>query len=562
MEGMKTAILFFRKLLLYWNTIRHLRLVQIWYRIIPKNCSRRTIQGVSFPVRSMAIQCGWLKPLPSYVDESRVRFLNEEGSIVGSGCWNDPKKEKLWLYNLHYFDDLNAEGGMERKAWHEDLIARWMIENPVGFGIGWEAYPLSRRIVNWIKWIWAGNHLTPEMRISLVQQARILRCKLEYHLLGNHIMTNAKALVFSGLFFEGKEADSWLSKGLDLLCREIPEQILRDGAHFERSPMYHALLLEDLLDCINVFSGHSAVIPVKHLPLINTLPVKVSGMLHWLKTLAHPNGEIAFFNDSALNIAASPNKLATYALKLGIPGFTSDSSAVGSWKFNHCKESGYIRVGSQEAVAILDVGPIGPNYLPGHAHADTFSFELSLYGNRVLVNRGTSCYGNSRERVRQRSTAAHNTVSVDGLDSSEVWGGFRVARRAKILEVEVLEQGDGGLVRSVHDGFSRWLKKRRHERQWIFSPGKLKLIDRVLGCHQIAVSYLHLHPQIHVERIDGTVVELKLPGGKSARLSCSGGLPEVVEDSYHPEFGLNVSSRCIVTRFSDILEMEMIWSVR
>ncbi|MEN9780004.1 MAG: hypothetical protein RL014_1152 [Pseudomonadota bacterium] len=92
-------------------------------------------------------------------------------------------------------------------------------------------------------------------------------------------------------------------------------------------------------------------------------------------------------------------------------------------------DSGYVRLDNGPAVALLDVAPVGPDYLPGHAHADTLSFELSVGAQRVLVNSGTSCYGSSAERLRQRGTAAHNTVVVNGQDSSEVWGGFRVARR-------------------------------------------------------------------------------------------------------------------------------------
>ena len=65
-------------------------------------------------------------------------------------------------------------------------------------------------------------------------------------------------------------------------------------------------------------------------------------------------------------------------------------------------------VGMPQLTAILDVAEVGPSYQPGHAHADTLSFELSLYGQRVLVNSGTSQYGNDAERYRQRSTGAHD----------------------------------------------------------------------------------------------------------------------------------------------------------
>jgi hypothetical protein len=46
--------------------------------------------------------------------------------------WNDPAREKLWLYNLHYFDDLNAVAAAKRTAWHRALLARWVAENPPG----------------------------------------------------------------------------------------------------------------------------------------------------------------------------------------------------------------------------------------------------------------------------------------------------------------------------------------------------------------------------------------------------------------------------------------------
>ena len=101
------------------------------------------------------------------------------------------------------------------------------------------------------------------------------------------------------------------------------------------------------------------------------------------------------------------------------------------------RDSGYVRLAAGPAVALLDVAPLGPDYLPGHAHADTLSFELSLFGQRVIVNGGTSRYGSGPERLAERGTAAHSTVQIDGADSSEVWGGFRVARRARPRDVRV-----------------------------------------------------------------------------------------------------------------------------
>src|SRR5690606_5224257 len=142
-------------------------------------------------------------------------------------------------------------------------------------------------------------------------------------------------------------------------------------------------------------------------------------------------------NDSALGIAPALPALRNYASALGLP---LPSSTQPSARL--LPASGYARMAAGAAVLLADVAPVGPDHLPGHAHADTLSFELSLNGRRVLVNGGTSTYENDAERLRQRGTASHNTVVVDGHDSSEVWGAFRVARRARVKDVEFGQEGD------------------------------------------------------------------------------------------------------------------------
>ena len=166
--------------------------------------------------------------------------------------WQRADLEKLWLYNLHYFDDLRARDAAGRRAEQRALLERWVRENPPGMGVGWEPYPCSLRIVNWIKWALAGGELGPALEQSLALQAEHLSRHVEHHLQGNHLLANAKGLAFAGLFFSGAAAQRWLAAAVALLERQLPEQILADGGHCERSPMYHALVLEDLLDLINL----------------------------------------------------------------------------------------------------------------------------------------------------------------------------------------------------------------------------------------------------------------------------------------------------------------------
>ena len=155
-------------------------------------------------------------------------------------------------------------------------------------------------------------------------------------------------------------------------------------------------------------------------------------------------------------------------------------------------DSGYVRLQIGPAVMIADVGEIGPDHLPGHAHADTLSFELSLRGQRVLVNSGTSTYEPTAERLRQRGTAAHNTVVVDGVDSSEVWSSFRVARRARPLAVTWGRDGDVLSLSAGHEGYSRLPGKVIHRRRWRLDPKGLAVEDELEGRYQLAEARFHV----------------------------------------------------------------------
>ena len=140
------------------------------------------------------------------------------------------------------------------------------------------------------------------------------------------------------------------------------------------------------------------------------------------------------------------------------------------------------RICKGEAVLLIDVAPIGPDYLPGHAHADTLSYELSLYGKRVLVNSGTSRYGSGPKRDWERSTAAHNTVEVDGQSSSETWSGFRVARRAYPFDVLVEQKG---VEKTEKSNFWKFL--RRHQICMVWSS-LIPKTAKIFGFRQLSSS--------------------------------------------------------------------------
>lgn len=491
-----------KQFLTVFHTVRHLKAVQICNRLY-----RARTRSFANPVVARRLAAGSWTPAiqrdPARTGAWRFRFLNQEREPRG---WNDADIPKLWVYNLHYFDHADPE-----------LMQRWVRENPVGVGNGWEAYPLSRRIVNWIKWELSGKSLDQVCLSSLATQAEWLSNSLEYHLLANHLFANAKALVFAGLFFSGNKPERWLRKGLAILREQLAEQVLSDGGHFERSPMYHSLILEDVLDLVN-----SA-----HVYRLNSITADLRAwkqaaglMLSWLGKMCHPDGRISFFNDAAFGIAPEPASLFEYAGHLGIRPYISELG-----------ESGYVRLENRNTIVLFDAAPIGPDYQPGHSHADALSFEVSHLGHRLVVNSGTSTYECGPERSRQRGTDAHNTAVIDDTDQSEVWAAFRVARRAKPFDVRT---DHSSYVEASHDGYHRMKSPVTHRRRVELTVGGLRITDILegSGVHDVRIHF-HIHPDAQVEiRMDQKLDHC---------------LSE--QSRWHPEFNVSIPNRRITGHY-------------
>lgn len=479
----------------FLRTVRHLRPVQV-AAALQRRLPRRAIRAAG-PV-ALRRPAGWVEPLSrrrSLFPGPEMWLLNQRIRLTDGASWQ-AGFPPLILYNLHYFDDLAAPDGDEEAQ--RALIARWLAENPAGRGIGWHAYPASLRLVNWLKWVMAGREPVPGMLDSLATHAAWIAANVETHLMANHVLANAKALLFAGLLLDAPQRATWLRRGLRLLRAEVAEQVLPDGGHFERSPMYHAVVLEDLLDVLN---------------LQREFDFPAGAMLEWMLALTHPDGEIAFFNDAAFGVAAPAGELIAYARRLGVPA--PSGSPPGATLL---QPSGFARLQRGSAVLVADVGSVGPSYQPGHAHAGTLSFELSAGGARLIVNSGTSTYQPGPQRESERATPAHNTVAVAGESSSEVWASFRVGRRARVTE----RTASGDRLAAAHDGY-RHLGVL-HRREWMLHESALVIRDTLTG-DQPAEGFLHFAP------------------GRMPRVGVDGA--DVVEESseYHPRFGESLPNK-------------------
>ena len=128
----------FQKSVRFWHTIRYLRQVQIISRLLNHfryvRADLSAHSGISRP------KGYWAQPArrsKRMLEEKKFCFLNECHEITEKGDWNNNEWTKLWLYNLHYFDDLNAVDADQRNGWHRALIRRWHVDNPPSKGNGW-----------------------------------------------------------------------------------------------------------------------------------------------------------------------------------------------------------------------------------------------------------------------------------------------------------------------------------------------------------------------------------------------------------------------------------------
>ncbi len=514
-----------------YHTVKYLKFKQFVWRLIyllPRFRNPKT----SYPAtKSISLIC--ISNLRVTEDYDHFLFLNEENQLSKIG-WDNPAQSKLWRYNLHYFDCLKQlELGNEGVELQNNIISKWINENPFGKGTAWEPYPTSLRIMNWIKWHFRTNGLNGEAKLSLWNQVLWLAGRPEYHLLGNHLFINAKALLFACVFFGLDENSSIYRKALKILKEELNEQFLRDGAHFELSPMYHSLAMEDLLDLYQLKSTLHSNFPSQE------IEEKFLRGMNWLYYMNYENGELSHFNDCANGIAPTFKELEDLGKRLGL-----NWSLKADIKFNYLQESGYVIVKDKNIHLIADIGNIGPDYLPGHAHADSLSFELAIKGQRVIVNSGTGEYGLSDERLRQRGTSAHSTIELDGKSSSEVWSGFRVAQRARVKDVEIFYEDKKLEFSAVHDGYKRIESKPLHKRKWKVSDGLLEIVDEVTGSQNNVQLRYYLHPDIKIEMIDDCII-LSRQLEKLAKIKADQNV-QVVDKTYHDKFGSSRKNKCLL----------------
>jgi uncharacterized heparinase superfamily protein len=410
--------------------------------------------------------------------------FNHETRTMEPVAWHDPEQSLLWNLNLHYFEytlDLGLAYRLsagENKRYYmkfKNLVLDWLSANRTGIGNGWNGYAVSVRTGIWMvlyeifETELAADHSFRELFLSqIIKQVLFIAHNLEFDVRGNHLLKNLKALRLAGQFFTGGLSRKWVTKAEKLLLAEINRQILPDGGHFERSTMYHCQILQDLLEIYLVAALESNDLSPFQNVLLDTL-IKMS---HFLFNQLHSDGTMALFGDSALGLAANPLDLITATANLAVCTFENiDYSLNDAYlflvggnrlitKMNHTRDhtaalftrpetisfndSGYftIRNGNKDFL-LADGGNFGPDSLPAHSHCDMLSYELSLGGERIIIDSGILEYAPDKWRQYFRSTSAHNTVMVDDIEQAHCWGSFRVGSRARRVSASLETDRNG-----------------------------------------------------------------------------------------------------------------------
>jgi len=394
------------------------------------------------------------------IENRQFCFLNESVTL-GTKGFGIVNASQLWRYNLHYFEwalilhQRHPEDSLDKLFL--EVWTQWCSETKYGKWDEWSPYVVSLRLWVLCSLCSSFNKLLVKDSFlnSIVSHGCFLTHNLETDVGGNHLIKNIKALI--GYFvFIGNSDD--VKRFSDKLDSEIRIQIMEDGGHYEMSPSYHCQVLGDLIDVSNLLNAsgyHQSEL----------LTSSIESMRKWASIMLMPDNSVPLFNDSVV-VPGSVLK------QLGVKRETS----VGMYSF---KDSGYVVVKlAQQTQYVIDVGQPCPKQLPAHAQADALSVVCYVNGKHMLVDSGVSTYVGSR-RDYERSTKAHSTLEIAGVNQSDVYGSFRVGYRANVNLLNVQQTSSGYKIEGSHDGYKILKGKPLHRRTFEIGTDAFVVSDSI-----------------------------------------------------------------------------------
>ncbi len=477
----------------------------------------------------------------------KIRLLGLVRALGDPPGWQHTDAPRLWLFHLHYWDwawGLAADSDRPAaRALFARLWRSWQASAEFGQGDAWHPYPAALRAWSWCalhRDLAAGSDIEPEFVAGLAVHAGFLRRHLEYDVGGNHLIKGLKALTGLAAFFVDERL---MRLALRRIAKQLTRQVLADGGHYERAPAYHCQVLADLIDIADLLCAMGRA-PA------DEISAAVERMRSWLGTVLTPDGQVPLLNDG---YPVEPELLA--ALR---PGQAPDNPLV------ILPATGLVRAMAAGWHVLADVGPPCPPSLPAHAHADTLSCVVHVDKVPLLIDTGTSTYEAGPVRRYERSTAAHNTVEVDGADSTEVWGVFRAGRRARVRGLLAHADSSNVICEATHDGFRRLRGRPLHRRRWSLTSGGLRVDDLVSGRgrHEIVIRW-QLAVGSAVRVADSKALVTSLAGNFSVAIAAPGPVLVTVENRpVAAGFGSSTDAPVLTYRMDSVLPawVTTVWS--
>lgn len=426
-----------------------------------------------------------------------------------------------WREGLDRFDwlnDLRAAGAPGAQAAAVELTRRWLGENLRYREDSWRGDILAARLRNLLLnsgYLVSGGDpgFKALLMGSLYRQAAHLGRALPDGLYGAALLEAVIALMLAGLMLP--RGERLLVKGRKIFGRELPRQLLADGGHVERSPQVMLDLLTQLIDLRDVFAAARR-------PLPDSLQITIETMASVVLMLAHGDGQLARFNDTA----ERDPRLVEAALR----------RAGGRLRpLNQLPLTGFQRMECARTLVLVDCGAPPRHGLDAHAHAGTLAFEMSVDGDHLIVNCGAHPWSREWQQV-QRTSAAHSTLIVDNVNSSmllppkkAIGGGLKMGGIA--LKPDIVtsrrEETNGQIWLDLsHNGYEEGFGLIHRRRLYLSANGEDFMGEDQLigkGGNSFALRF-HLHPGVQVSITqNGQAALMKLAKGSFWRMRVQGG---------------------------------------
>jgi uncharacterized heparinase superfamily protein len=435
------------------------------------------------------------------------------------GAWGESGGSTLVDAAVHGFTwlrDLRALGTDAARLRARALVAEWMTSSQ-SEPLAWRPDVTGARITAWLGHYdffaaTADDAFRHRLMTRLVSDARGLSAALPTEELDARALTALKGLIAAAVALP--EHAGFLARALRFLPQEISRQILPDGCHAERSPAAQLAALQDLTEIRALLQAAQTQPPA-------ALVSAIERMAPALRVMRHGDGGLALFNGSKEESSSLIDIALTQAGRVARgPAALSDG--------------GFHRLQAGRSVLIVDCGAPPPAGVDRYAHAGTLSMELSVGRDRMIVNCGGFPAGNVAWRDATRATAAHSTLAIADVNSSEL-KPEGLGRRPAVVEAQRQEANGAHWLEASHDGWRKLFGVVHRRRLYLAESGEDVRGEDVVEAPtpQPFTLRFHLHPDVNASlQQDGEAVLLRLRSGGGWRLRAEGARMSLEESIY------------------------------